>query len=85
LRQRIGGLIFAIVMLGFGGHMTYAPAEYERVPIRTTGRRALEGQAFAYVTERVGARPIGIIFVGAGAFVSYLALKPRKDRGKRGY
>jgi hypothetical protein len=76
MRSKIGGIILALVMLGFGGHMLIAPSEYaDTSEVNTGGRRGAIKKLFVWVIDTIGPVPTGLILVAGGGLVGFATLR----------
>jgi hypothetical protein len=81
MKAKLGGLLVALVMLGFGGHMLASPADYTNIDSsKMSGRNASLKKLLAEGVNAVGPMPSAIILLGAGAFVGFLTLRSKGER-----
>lgn len=80
MKGKIGGILIALVLLGLGGHMLYAPAEYsDTSKANTSGRKAIYKKALKWSIENVGVMPTGLMLAAGGGLIGFITLKPRRD------
>jgi hypothetical protein len=80
MKGKIGGLLIALVLLGLGGHMLYAPKEYsDTSSANTSGRKAIYKKALKWSIDNVGVMPTGLILAAGGGLVGFVTLKPKRD------
>jgi hypothetical protein len=80
MKGKIAGILIALVLLGLGGHMLYAPAEYsDTSTAKTSGRNALYKKALKWSIENVGVMPTGLILAAGGGLIGFITIKPKRD------
>ena len=81
MKAKLCGLLVALVMLGFGGHMLASPAEYTDIDTsKMTGRRASVKKFIGETVNSLGVMPSAIILLGSGALVGFLTLKSKGEK-----
>jgi hypothetical protein len=78
MKAKLVGLLVALVMLGFGGHMLASPAEYTNLDTsKMSGRHAVVKKLIGQTVNTIGVMPSAIILLGSGALLGFLNLKSR--------
>jgi hypothetical protein len=81
MKAKLGGLLFALILLAFGGHMLASPAEYTDIDSsKMSGRNASIKKLLAEGVNILGPMPSAMILLGAGAFVGFVTLKSKSDK-----
>ncbi|MCI0365707.1 MAG: hypothetical protein L0Y44_15810 [Phycisphaerales bacterium] len=77
--KKLGGIIFALALMAFGGHMTYDPAKYDMTDYEASGRRAIYKKALAAVVNTLGPRTTGIVLLCGGGLMLVVTVRGRDD------
>jgi hypothetical protein len=78
MKSKIGAILLALALLGFGAHMLFVPSEYANMQeARISGRNAALKRAFAWVVDTIGAVPTGLILVAGGGVIGFMVVRPK--------